>query len=392
MTSASPERTSKSAPVAHATSLDLFLVYNGTTADSSTAIGGGDQVMLKLIRLSGAKLDLLIPKSAKTLVASPGRLFLTLGNLPLNLIGVMTLFFVRILQGIFLSFKNKHVYDIAVSVSPYSVDLIPLWFWKARRKGAIIYHIIPKRKAVNWSTRIRFALAAVEQRINMKLLARTCDFLVAGNNFTKAQLESALPGKTIFVLDAGFDASAIDRVPSPPKNLNLACFVGRLTSQKGIFDLVKVMAALRKTNPAFRLIMVGSGPEREFLLAEMKRLGLDNITLAGFISDEEKIRLLKQSAFFFFPSYEEGWGIALAEALYCECRCICYELTHYRSIFQDFPTYAKLGDPDDFLRKFQAIQSHAVAPDQKNYLRQYDDPIIVRRFTDHLERLSRGTP
>jgi glycosyltransferase involved in cell wall biosynthesis len=391
MISSNPERLHESASVAPTARLDIFLVYNGTTA-TSTSIGGGDQVMLKFIRLSGTKPDLLIPKSAKALVASPGKLFLTLGNLPLNLIGIITMFFVRILQGIFLSFKNRHVYDIAVGVSPYSVDLIPLWFWKARRKGTIIYHLIPKRKAVNWPTRIRFALAAVEQRLNMKLLAHMCDFLVAGNSFTKGQLEAAMPGKTIFVLDAGFDASAIDRVPAQPKNPNLACFVGRLTSQKGIFDLVKVMAALQKTDPAFQLVMVGSGPERDFLLAETKRLGLDNITLAGFISDEEKIRLLKRSAFFFFPSYEEGWGIALAEALYCECRCVCYELTHYRSIFQDFPTYAKPGDPEDFLRKFQAIQSHAVVPEQKRYLRQYDDPIIVRRFMDHLEQLSRYTP
>ena len=381
-----PERPSDSPPVAP---LDLFLVYNGTTADSSSSIGGGDQVMLKFIRLSGAKPDLLIPKSAQQLVASPGKMFLTLGNLRLNLIGMVVMFLVRIVQGIYFSFKNRRTYDLAVGVSPYSVDLIPLWFWKARRKGAIIYHIIPKRKAVNWATRIRFALAAVEQRFNMKLLARTCDFIVAGNNFTKSQLEAALPGKAIFVLDAGFDASAIDRVPTQAKNPNLACFVGRLTSQKGIFDLVKVMAALKKTSPDFRLVIVGSGPDKEFLLTEIKRLELTNITLSGFISDEEKISLLKRSAFFFFPSYEEGWGIALAEALYCECRCVCYELTHYRSIFQNHPSYAKLGDADDFLRQFQAVQAQLVSPDQKKFLRQYDDPIIVRKFTGHLERLSR---
>ena len=47
---------------------------------------------------------------------------------------------------------------------------------------------------------------------------------------------------------------------------------------------------------------------------------------------------------------EEGWGIALAEALYCECRCLCYELPHYRSIFAEFPVYTRIGDPKDFAR------------------------------------------
>ena len=34
---------------------------------------------------------------------------------------------------------------------------------------------------------------------------------------------------------------------------------------------------------------------------------------------------MKRSGFFFFPSYEEGWGIALAEALYCGCKAVCFK-------------------------------------------------------------------
>ena len=56
--------------------------------------------------------------------------------------------------------------------------------------------------------------------------------------------------------------------------------------------------------------MVGNGPDREFLLAEIQRLKLDGVTLAGFVTDDQKARLLKEASYFFFPSYEEGWGIA----------------------------------------------------------------------------------
>jgi glycosyltransferase involved in cell wall biosynthesis len=114
----------------------------------------------------------------------------------------------------------------------------------------------------------------------------------------------------------------------------------------------------------------------------MQRLKLDNIQLAGFVSEEEKISLLKRSQFFFFPSYEEGWGIALAEALYCECRCLCYELPHYRSIFGEFPVYARLGDPAEFIHAFR--QSGAVSPEQKKFLSQYDDPLVVQQLAGHL--------
>jgi glycosyltransferase involved in cell wall biosynthesis len=360
---------------------------NGSLADKSASVGGGDIVMFKFIRLSNLEPDLLLPRSAQPFVTTRGRSFLTMKNLRPTLPGILTLFPLRILQGTWLGLRNRHQYDVALASSPYSVDVIPVWFWKARHKGAVIFHILPKRKAVNLTTRIRFAIAALEQRISMKLLGWACDFIVAGNEYTKGQLQEILPGKKFVILDAGIDAAVMDRVPAPTRDPNLACFIGRLTSQKGIFDLLKVMAALRQTHPELRLIMVGSGPEKEFLLAEKNRLGLDNITLSGFISEEEKIALLKKSGYFFFPSYEEGWGIALAEALYCECRCICYELPHYRFIFQDYPVYARLGDPDDFVRAFR--QSGAVSPEQKPFLRRYDDPLVVQRLVEHLGTIAR---
>ena len=362
--------------------LSLFISLNGSLASKGQTVGGGDMVLFKFIRLSNTQPDVLIPKCAQDFVATQGRLFLTLSHRRLTLFRILTLFFIRTLQGIWWALQNRRVYDVALAASPFGVDVIPVWFWKARRKGAVVYHLIPKRKAVNFPTRVRFGLAAVEQKIMIGILRRACDFIVAGNEFTKHQLEQRMPGKPIYILPAGFDAATIDRVATPPKDPNLGCFVGRLVSQKGIFDLLKVMVELGRSHPEFRLVMAGTGPERDFLVAEIQRLNLTNIQLAGFVSEEEKVVLLKKSKYFFFPSYEEGWGIALAEALYCECRCICYELPHYRSIFGDFPVYAKLGDVDDFVRAFR--QSGEVSPEQKSFMRQYDDPLIARQLVGHL--------
>lgn len=372
--------------------LDLLVVYNGTLAGGTTGIGGGDQVMLKCINLSGIEPDLLIPRSARALIRRHGRFFFTLPNWRGDTVGILVTFLVRILQALWLGWRHRHSYQIAVAVSGFAVDLIPLWFWKARHKGAIVYHLLPERKAVNLATRLRFGLAALEQRLALRMLRHVCDFMVAGNEVTQRQLQAVLPGKPVFVLHAGFDAAALDRVPAPPKDPKLALFIGRLTSQKGIFDLLPVMAEIQREDPAFRLVLVGTGPDREFLLTEIKRLGLQGVTLAGFVTEEEKIRLLKQACYFFFPSYEEGWGIALAEALYCECRCVTYELAHYRPIFGDFPAYARLGDWADFLRAFRQIRPQPVPAGQKSFLRRYDDPNIARQFVEHLRAIVAGGP
>ena len=365
----------------------LLIVLNGSLASEGKTTGGGDLVLFKFIRLTPLRPDLLIPESAAGFAPNAGRKFLTQKNNQLSMPGIIWLFLRRILQGIGCAWRNDEVYDVALAASPFGVDVIPVWFWKARRKGAVIYHVIPDRKPVNWATRVRFQLAALEQKITMAILRRACDFIVAGNDFTKQQLAARLPGKPIYVLPAGFDAASIDREPPAPKDANLACFIGRMVSQKGIFDLLKCMDEIRRTRPELRLVMVGTGPEREFFVSEMNRLNLaGNIRLSGFISEVEKIALLKQSTYFFFPSYEEGWGIALAEALYCECRCLCYELPHYRSIFGEFPSYARLGDPADFVRAF--LQAGPAAVGQKAFLRQYDDVAVARQLTEHLEKVS----
>jgi glycosyltransferase involved in cell wall biosynthesis len=363
----------------------LLVSMNGSLASQGKSTGGGDLVFFKFIRLSGMKPDLILPVSATSFVVNAGKNFLTRENNGLSQFGIVRLFLMRIAQGVWHAWRNRRQYDVALSASPFAVDVIPVWFWKARHKGAVIYHINPERKAVNLTTFVRFSLAAIEQKITMGILRRACDFIVAGNEFVKGQLEERLPGKPIFILPAGFDAGFIDNVPAEKKDPNLACFIGRMVSQKGIFDLLKVMAGIAQTNPEFRLVMVGTGPEREYFVAEMERLKLKNIQLAGFVSETEKISLLKRSTYFFFPSYEEGWGIALAEALYCECRCLCYELPHYRSIFGEFPAYVRLGDAENFLRVFQTCGPLPVG--QKAFLRQYDDPQVVTRLVDHLAKV-----
>lgn len=371
----------------NATRISSLVVMNGSLAVDGKSTGGGDLVMFKFIRLSGMEPDVLIPKSAQKFAITSGKKILTRSNNGLSMPGIIWLFLMRIGQGIWLAWRNRRVYDVALAGSPFAVDVIPVWFWKSRRKGAVIYHLIPKRKAVNLVTFIRFGLAAAEQKITMAILRRACDFIVAGNEKIRVELESRLPGKTMFVLPAGFDAASIDRVPSPTRDPQLACFIGRWVSQKGIFDLLKVMAELARSHPGLRLVMVGTGPERDFFISEMQRLKLTNIQLAGFVTEEEKIILLKKSTYFFFPSYEEGWGIALAEALYCGCRCLCYELPHYQSIFGSFPAYVRLGDPADFVRAFR--ECGPVISGQKEFLRQYDDPQVASQLAGHLTTVAR---
>jgi glycosyltransferase involved in cell wall biosynthesis len=371
----------------------ILLIWNGTVAGSKTTmlgeIGGGDQVIIKCVNQGTLRPDVMLPRSAANLIPGAGKLFLSKANFETGLIGLIFLLFVRTLQGIGHALKLRRAgYDFIIATSPFFFDLLPLLFAKAKHKGAIIYHITPPRKAVNLATRIRFALARIETVFSMQLVRWACDVLIVGNDHTGKQLEAIAPGLPWCVLHAGINTAKIDTFPDHPKHSRQACFLGRLTSQKGIFDLVEVMEIIGKTMPEFRLVMMGNGPERAALADAIQKRNLQNVILKGFVTDEEKYRILKESAFFFFPSFEEGWGIALAEALYCGCKAITYELPHYRSIFADYPLYVPLRDKAAFAQTLLDHRHDLAAPEQKSFIAQYDDAAVVRQFESGLEKLA----
>ena len=75
------------------------------------------------------------------------------------------------------------------------------------------------------------------------------------------------------------------------------------------------------------------------------RLGIsDSIEWPGFVSEEEKRRLLGNSALLLAPSYEEGWGISVAEALATELPVVGYRLPVLDELFPSAYAAAAPGD------------------------------------------------
>ena len=62
---------------------------------------------------------------------------------------------------------------------------------------------------------------------------------------------------------------------------------------------------------------------------------VDSITVYGFLPDDQAFRILKSSEIFISPSHEEGFGIAIGEAMASKCAVICWNLPIYKNIFED---------------------------------------------------------
>ena len=109
------------------------------------------------------------------------------------------------------------------------------------------------------------------------------------------------------------------------------CFCGSLDKMKGVYDLIYIWEIVLRRFPKSKLVIIGQGPEYDRLLRIIRKKGLErNILLTGYLSEEQKISTMKSSKLFIFPSYEEGWGIAVTEAMACGLAVLCYDLDAYR--------------------------------------------------------------
>jgi len=92
-------------------------------------------------------------------------------------------------------------------------------------------------------------------------------------------------------------------------------FVGRLTTAKGIFDLVDAAAMIQRA-AACRLVFVGDGPDRRLLteIVHHKRLG-GSVAMLGHLSGPDLVTAYLAADIFALPSYSEGFPTVLAEAM-----------------------------------------------------------------------------
>lgn len=92
-------------------------------------------------------------------------------------------------------------------------------------------------------------------------------------------------------------------------------FLGRLGERKGVYDLIDAIPKIVESVPNVHFYIGGDGEIakcRELCL----RKGIENyVTFLGWITGEQKEKLLKTCSVFVLPSYHEGMPMSLLEAM-----------------------------------------------------------------------------
>jgi Glycosyl transferases group 1 len=131
----------------------------------------------------------------------------------------------------------------------------------------------------------------------------------------------------------GFDVIEADQIPfsqifilrliatirHKPLVITDIVFVGRLIAHKRIDMLLDAVAALHADGMSLTCRIIGNGPERDQLHAQVRALRLEGaVDFRHDVRGEKDIyALLKAARIFVFPSCREGFGIAVLEAIAC---------------------------------------------------------------------------
>jgi alpha-1,6-mannosyltransferase len=137
--------------------------------------------------------------------------------------------------------------------------------------------------------------------------------------------------------------------PGPAVHRPELLFVGRVSLEKRIYDILDAMALAGWDRP---LRIVGDGPARGLVEARARRLGLDHLLdLRSFVADRRALaRLYREAACVVAPGPHETFGLAVLEAAASGARVVACSSTPAAALAAPLVQTFRPKDPVDLAR------------------------------------------
>ncbi len=235
-----------------------------------------------------------------------------------------------------------------------------------------------------------------------RAIARRCkraDAFVAISEAVRTELVGAgYDGSRIVDLPNGVPVPDEPWSPRPDRAAGPhAVFVGRLAPEKGLRTLIDAWPIVRRTHPTAQLTLIGEGPDRSPLEAQIARLGLaDAVELPG--ASPSPTALLAAADLFVLPSREEGMSIALLEAMAMGIPLVATAIPGNLKLVAD-EVHGRLAPPDDPEGLARAIVAQWTDPEaarrmgreaRARVIERYSIAAVARAHLDLFTRLVRG--
>ncbi|MGH1541618.1 MAG: glycosyltransferase family 4 protein [Arenicella sp.] len=138
--------------------------------------------------------------------------------------------------------------------------------------------------------------------------------------------------------------------------------VGNLQPRKNIERLIRVYCKLRQSEKITqKLVLVGKLDYRGHAIEQqINSSGMQNdIITTGYVSDDELISLYNRADFFVYPSYYEGFGLPVIEAMACGTAVITSRVSSIPEVGGEAALYIDPHSDDDLQQQILCIANDA---------------------------------
>ena len=234
-------------------------------------------------------------------------------------------------------YYRKHFAAAAHDVLIEDVNKVPLYtpLWGARRNLTVVPHLMGT--TVFREAPLPLASVVWLAERPFPLVYRDTPFEAISESTRDDLAARGIPRENIRVIYCGIDWRSYTPAPELRSARPLFAYLGRLKRYKGVDIVIRAFAALGNVDATLEI--AGTGDFRPELEALVRSLDLgDRVRFLGFVSEAEKLALLRRAWALAFASPKEGWGITNLEAAACATPVVASDSPGIRESVRDGET------------------------------------------------------
>jgi glycosyltransferase involved in cell wall biosynthesis len=195
-------------------------------------------------------------------------------------------------------------------------------------------------------------------RFLMPIIIKRADKIITVSNYSKNEIQryysKAKDKIEVIYLGVNKDFKKLDYI----KKKNQIVFVGSMNKRKNIVGVLKSFELLDLKD--YKLLLIGNFSSNFDIDEETKQLiekakQNPNIEFKKNVNNNDLIKIYNQSKLFLFPSFYEGFGLPVLEAMSCATPVVCSSSSSLPEVGGDAVVYCNPNSIEDIKEKINQV-------------------------------------